>query len=157
MWVACFVVRSKVHGAVLLCTFLWLPPRGPEPCPTAHACMPHRNSEIYNHDEVKAKYLKGVKMVKGSKSDSAIIGHLYEVHPPSSMHAELLAVPDVKYLQACKGRCSWTSTGLLPAQPCLQLCTPATLSLGSDCLLAPHQLDMYRPPPRLGKRMVRVC
>ncbi|EIE27700.1 glutamine-hydrolyzing asparagine synthase [Coccomyxa subellipsoidea C-169] len=36
------------------------------------------NSEIYNHDELKQKYLKGVKIVKDSKSDSAIIGHMYE-------------------------------------------------------------------------------
>jgi asparagine synthetase B (glutamine-hydrolysing) len=38
-----------------------------------------RNSEIYNHEELKERYLKGVQIVKHSKSDSAIIGHLYEV------------------------------------------------------------------------------
>ena len=38
-----------------------------------------RNSEIYNHEELKQRYLKGVKIVKDSKSDSAIIGHMYEV------------------------------------------------------------------------------
>jgi asparagine synthetase B (glutamine-hydrolysing) len=37
------------------------------------------NSEIYNHEELKEKYLKGVKIVKDSKSDSATVGHLYEV------------------------------------------------------------------------------
>lgn len=37
-----------------------------------------RNSEIYNHDELKATVLEGVQIVKDSKSDSAIIGHLYE-------------------------------------------------------------------------------
>ena len=37
-----------------------------------------RNSEIYNHEHIKATALKGVKVVKDSKSDSAIIGHLYE-------------------------------------------------------------------------------
>ena len=37
-----------------------------------------RNSEIYNHDELKATILKDVRIVKDSKSDSAIIGHLYE-------------------------------------------------------------------------------
>ena len=58
--------------------FTWLP-QGGLLCPTAHAVLSNRNSEIYNHEEVKAKYLKGVKIVKGSKSDSAIIGHLYEV------------------------------------------------------------------------------
>ena len=45
----------------------------------AHAHVSCRNSEIYNHEEVKAKYLQGVNIVKDSKSDSAIIGHLYEV------------------------------------------------------------------------------
>lgn len=40
--------------------------------------MPCRNSEIYNHDQIKATTLKGVPIVKSSKSDSAIIGHLYE-------------------------------------------------------------------------------
>lgn len=39
----------------------------------------NRNSEIYNHKAIKAKQLAGVKIVKGSKSDSAIIGHLYQV------------------------------------------------------------------------------
>jgi asparagine synthase (glutamine-hydrolysing) len=34
------------------------------------------NSEIYNHDAIKATTLKGVRIVKDSKSDSAIIGHL---------------------------------------------------------------------------------
>ena len=38
-----------------------------------------RNSEIYNHVELKERYLKGVHIVKDSKSDSAIIGHMYEV------------------------------------------------------------------------------
>ena len=38
-----------------------------------------RNSEIYNHVELKERYLKGVRLVKDSKSDSAIIGHMYEV------------------------------------------------------------------------------
>lgn len=37
-----------------------------------------RNSEIYNHDDLKATTLNGVQIVKDSKSDSAIIGHLYE-------------------------------------------------------------------------------
>eukprot|EP00884_Botryococcus_braunii_P006202 jgi/Botrbrau1/15583/Bobra.0288s0002.1 len=37
------------------------------------------NSEIYNHVAIKAKELAGVKIVKDSKSDSAIIGHLYQV------------------------------------------------------------------------------
>lgn len=38
-----------------------------------------RNSEIYNHDQIKHDgRLKGVRIVKDSKSDSAIIGHLYE-------------------------------------------------------------------------------
>ncbi len=44
-----------------------------------------RNSEIYNHDELKQKYLKGVKIVKDSKSDSAIIGHMYEVRGNSQL------------------------------------------------------------------------
>ena len=44
--------------------------------PTLGIC---RNSEIYNHVELKERYLKGVHIVKDSKSDSAIIGHLYEV------------------------------------------------------------------------------
>ena len=39
----------------------------------------YRNSEIYNHEELKERYLKGVDIVKNSKSDSSIIGHLYEV------------------------------------------------------------------------------
>lgn len=37
-----------------------------------------RNSEIYNHEKLKATILKGMDIVKNSKSDSAIIGHLYE-------------------------------------------------------------------------------
>ena len=38
-----------------------------------------RNSEIYNHEEIKASgALQGVRITKDSKSDSAIIGHLYE-------------------------------------------------------------------------------
>lgn len=38
-----------------------------------------RNSEIYNHEHIKEQgLLKGVSIVKDSKSDSAIIGHLYE-------------------------------------------------------------------------------
>ena len=41
-----------------------------------------RNSEIYNHEDVKAQHLPGVRMVKDSKSDSAIIGHLYQVQRP---------------------------------------------------------------------------
>ncbi|KAK9789946.1 hypothetical protein WJX73_008349 [Symbiochloris irregularis] len=37
------------------------------------------NSEIYNHEEMKQDgILKGIDIVKHSKSDSAIIGHLYE-------------------------------------------------------------------------------
>ena len=36
------------------------------------------NSEIYNHVELKEKYLKGVRIVNDSKSDSAIIGHLFQ-------------------------------------------------------------------------------
>ena len=42
-------------------------------------CLSYRNSEIYNHEEVKAQHLPGVRIVKDSKSDSAIIGHLYQV------------------------------------------------------------------------------
>ena len=42
-------------------------------------CNMYRNSEIYNHEELKQRYLKGVNIVKNSKSDSAIIGHMYEV------------------------------------------------------------------------------
>lgn len=45
--------------------------------------MSFRNSEIYNHEELKQHYLKGVQIVKNSKSDSAIIGHLYEVRHAS--------------------------------------------------------------------------
>lgn len=41
--------------------------------------VPCRNSEIYNHVELKERYLKGVHIVKDSKSDSAIIGHMYEM------------------------------------------------------------------------------
>ncbi len=37
-----------------------------------------RNSEIYNHDELKGAVLKGVRIVKDTTSDCAIIGHLYE-------------------------------------------------------------------------------
>ena len=38
-----------------------------------------RNSEIYNHEQIKESgALKGVRIVKDSKSDSAIVGHLYE-------------------------------------------------------------------------------
>ena len=40
--------------------------------------MTCRNSEIYNHEAIKAKQLAGVQIVKNSKSDSAIIGHMYE-------------------------------------------------------------------------------
>lgn len=44
----------------------------------------NRNSEIYNHDVIKAKHLPGVRIVKDSKSDSAIIGHLYQAcHLPA--------------------------------------------------------------------------
>ena len=42
-----------------------------------------RNSEIYNHEEVKAQHLQDVRIVKDSKSDSAIIGHLYQVQRPT--------------------------------------------------------------------------
>jgi hypothetical protein len=75
-------------------------------CCTLNSTLPAatcRNSEIYNHEQVKQQYLKGVKIVKNSKSDSAIIGHLYEVRgafphacPPSlscllhSTHAQLI-------------------------------------------------------------------
>ena len=55
-------------------------------CLKSKACfVPYnRNSEIYNHDEIKAKHLPGVRIVKDSKSDSAIIGHLYQAcHPPA--------------------------------------------------------------------------
>ena len=52
-----------------------------------YACHWHfRNSEIYNHVELKEKYLKGVKIVKDSKSDSAIIGHMYEVKNSSLLY-----------------------------------------------------------------------
>ena len=38
-----------------------------------------RNSEIYNHEAIKEQgALKGVRITKDSKSDSAIIGHLYQ-------------------------------------------------------------------------------
>ncbi|KAK9814108.1 hypothetical protein WJX72_000787 [[Myrmecia] bisecta] len=36
------------------------------------------NSEIYNHTALREQYLSGVQIVKNSKSDSAIVGHLYE-------------------------------------------------------------------------------
>lgn len=49
-----------------------------------------RNSEIYNHDELKATTLKGVHIVKDSKSDSAIIGHLYEKYGDSDKIWECL-------------------------------------------------------------------
>ena len=42
-------------------------------------CGQCRNSEIYNHEQIKLEgCLKGVSIVKQSKSDSAIIGHLYQ-------------------------------------------------------------------------------
>ena len=44
-------------------------------CPFGAHC---RNSEIYNHEAIKADQLAGVPIVKNSKSDSAIIGHMYE-------------------------------------------------------------------------------
>ena len=44
-----------------------------------HPVVAYRNSEIYNHEELKQRYLKGVDIVKNSKSDSAIVGHMYEV------------------------------------------------------------------------------
>ena len=41
--------------------------------------MTCRNSEIYNHEEIKETgALKGVRITKDSKSDSALIGHLYQ-------------------------------------------------------------------------------
>lgn len=78
--VACHFLMTEyvLVVPILICSlfyfsFLWLllqPER----------CMGHcRNSEIYNHEELKQRYLKGVKIVKDSKSDSAIIGHMYEV------------------------------------------------------------------------------
>ena len=44
-----------------------------------HSVVACRNSEIYNHEELKQRYLKGIDIVKNSKSDSAIVGHMYEV------------------------------------------------------------------------------
>ena len=53
------------------------PTRGP--VGLTACCVPRRNSEIYNHEAIKATgALQGVRIVKDSKSDSAIIGHLYE-------------------------------------------------------------------------------
>lgn len=36
------------------------------------------NSEIYNHVELREKHLPGVPIVNDSKSDSAIVGHLFK-------------------------------------------------------------------------------
>ena len=67
------------------------PPSSPTHLPTPHSSQPFvigdtpgshlawaLNSEIYNHDTIKATTLKGVLIVKDSKSDSAIIGHLIQ-------------------------------------------------------------------------------
>lgn len=48
----------------------------PEVVLRACACRPRRNSEIYNHEAIKATQLAGVEIP--SKSDSAIIGYLYQ-------------------------------------------------------------------------------
>ena len=39
--------------------------------------------------ELKERYLKGVHIVKDSKSDSAIIGHMYEVSTAAWLYGSL--------------------------------------------------------------------
>ncbi len=58
-------------------------------------CLSHRNSEIYNHEEVKAQHLPDVRIVKDSKSDSAIIGHLYQVRRPALSCSSLTCLDEL--------------------------------------------------------------
>ncbi len=72
-------------------------------------CLPHRNSEIYNHEEVKAQHLPGVRIVKDSKSDSAIIGHLYQVRWHSLSSSSQTRLHELHSRAGSLLLCAWAS------------------------------------------------